>query len=267
MNMIAVDDERLSLDGLLMAIHDAVPKENVKDFTKPREALEYIQEHPCEIAFLDIQMRGMSGIDLAKQIKLLYPDINIIFCTGYDEYMNEAFKMHASGYLMKPVEKEDILLELENLRRPVEVARNHRVFVQTFGKFEVFIDKNPVIFKYHKTKELLAYLIDQRGAWCSRGEITAALWADDEGMLNKQSYLDNLRADLFRTFKEAGCDDFLKKERGQISVIPEKIDCDYLDWINNKPSGIFAYRGEYMSQYSWAELTLGQLESSGKNHR
>lgn len=74
--------------------------------SKVSEALTCMQENPCDIAFLDIRMRSMTGLELARKLKDIHPKINIIFVTGYDEYAGEAMRLHASGYIEKPVTEE-----------------------------------------------------------------------------------------------------------------------------------------------------------------
>lgn len=119
MNILAVDDEKLALEGLALSIQKAEPSATVYSFRKPEEALEFCRSTRCEVAFLDIQMCNMSGVEFAKEAKKIYPDMNIIFTTGYSDYMRDAFEMHASGYLMKPVTPEKVRKELDNLRNPV----------------------------------------------------------------------------------------------------------------------------------------------------
>ena len=157
MKILALDDEQIALEGLVLAAKKAEPSAAIYSFRKPGEALEFCKTMSCEVAFLDIQMRNMSGVELAKKIKLLNPQTNIIFTTGYTDYMKEAFDIHASGYILKPVTPAKIQKELDNLRFPVLPAAKKKVRFQTFGNFEVFIDGEPVRFKYEKTKEMLAY--------------------------------------------------------------------------------------------------------------
>lgn len=59
--------------------------------------MEFCKSTPCEVAFLDIQMRNINGVELAKEIKLLNPQINIVFTTGYTDFMKDALEMHVSG--------------------------------------------------------------------------------------------------------------------------------------------------------------------------
>ena len=159
-----------------------------------------------------------------------------------------------SGYLKKPIMAEDVLAEMENLRHPPRPSHK-RVRFQTFGNFEVFIDGKPVVFARGKTKEYLAYLVD-RGTVCTGAEIAAALWEDK----NQNAYLRKLRKDLLDTFRAANCAEVLIHEWNQHGIRTELVDCDYYDWKQGLPSAINAYRGEYMAQYSWAEVTHGSLE-------
>lgn len=252
MRIIAVDDRKIALENLLTAIKEAEPDSVVKGFRSSAEAYDFALENPCEIAFLDIQMHGFSGIELAKRLKINNPKINIIFTTGYSEYAGEAFKLHASGYIMKPVTTEKIRKELDNLRFPLAAVDSKRVRIHAFGNFEVTLDGIPVEFQYQKTKELLAYLVDRCGALCTNREIMAVLWENEI----KESYFKNIRVDLLKCLPK----EIFVKQRGRLGVIPDMVSCDYYEWIDGKPLAINAYTGEYMTQYSWAETTLGDLK-------
>ena len=85
-------------------------------------------------------MRGMNGVELAKKLKDINPKLNIIFVTGFDQYTGDAMKLHASGYIMKPVTKEKVEAELAELRHPIEPKSDVLLRVQCFGNFDVFLD-------------------------------------------------------------------------------------------------------------------------------
>ena len=254
MRIIAVDDEPLALEALLSAIEEAAPDADVSGFSAAADALAAAAERHFDAAFLDIEMGGTNGIRLAETLTAQSPDINIIFTTGYDRYLQKAFQLHASGYLRKPITAHKIRQELDQLRHPVHAAK--RIRIQTFGNFEVYLDGDPLTFQYSKTKELLAYLVDRCGALCTNGEISAVLFEDGSGHSN---YLRSLRKDLVDVLERSGCEHVLRQQRGQMGIVPEAVDCDYYDWNAGKP-GAAAYRGEYMLQYSWAEETAGALE-------
>ncbi len=103
MKILCVDDEPLALKMLEMSVKKAKPDAEVSAFRKPRELLEAAQQGGCDIAFLDIHMRGMNGVELAKELKTVNPKMNIIFVTGFSDYAGDAMSLHASGYIMKPV--------------------------------------------------------------------------------------------------------------------------------------------------------------------
>ena len=253
MKIIAVDDERIALEGLLDVIREAAPEAELSGFEYPEDALAFVDEHDCNIAFLDVEMAVMSGVELAEQLKLRNPDINIIFATGFEEYRKEAYDLHASGYLTKPITAEKVKKELSDLRRPIPKRRRMRV--QTFGNFEAYIDGMPIAFKYSKTKELLAYLVDRKGALCTSAELQAVIFEDDAG---HESYMKSLRRDLLETLESAGCGNIIAQQRGKLGVVPDNLDCDYYDWCEGKQKGI-SWQGEYMVQYSWAEYTSAML--------
>ena len=254
MKIIAVDDEKIALEALSNAIKATVTEDEVVSFRYPEDALEYAEQNFCDIAFLDVEMAGMSGVELAEKLKEYNSEINIVFCTGYGNYRDAAFDLHASGYLMKPITPEKIKRELENLRRPIYERK--KLKVQTFGNFEVYIDGKPLAFKYRRTKELFAYLIDRVGAMCTVGEIIGILFEDEGG---REDYFQKLRRDLLSTLEEAGCENAIVHKRGMLGVVVTELQCDYYDYLNNKKDLSTSYFGEYMSQYSFSENTNAQL--------
>ena len=262
MNIIAVDDEKLALEAVLSAIHKCNEGAEVHGFRSGTEAETYVQEHGCDVAFLDIEMRDSSGIDLAKRLMAINPTINIIFTTGYGEFAGTAFDLHASGYIMKPITVEKIQKELGALRFDVNKPKEKkRLVAKTFGNFEVFIDGYPVKFKYSKSKELLAYLIDRNGALCTTQELLTILWEDEDEMGNHTSYFKNVRSDLLTILEQAGLSDVIVRQRGGIGILPDRISCDYYDFLAGDAAAKAQYQGEYMVQYSWSEITHGLFEA------
>lgn len=87
MHIIAVDDEPLALGLLVRSIREACPVAQISEFQSGHEALQFLESNRCDVAFLDIHMRGIDGLTLAKKIKELNPQCNLIFVTGYSEYI------------------------------------------------------------------------------------------------------------------------------------------------------------------------------------
>ncbi len=256
MHIIVVDDERFILNGEVDLICRTVPDAQVLGFTAAADALDYVYANAVDVAILDINMPDYDGIDLARRMKIYRPSINIVFATAYSDYYQQAMRIHASGYMLKPIRAEALLEELGDLRHPVQQG-DDLLHVRTFGDFEVFYHDQPLIFRYQKTKEMLAYLIDRRGAMVESDTLITILWG---GETDRSNYFKQIRKDLKDTLEGIGCGDILIKRRGAIGLLTDKIKCDYFDWLAGLPEGINAYRGEYMHQYSWAESTWVNLE-------
>ena len=256
MVIFAIDDEDNAREYLVDKILEAEPDAEVLDFNTAAAALEGLKEVSFDVAFLDIMMPKTNGVALAKKFKEINPRSNIIFVTGYSEYMPDAFSLDASGYLLKPATADQIRHALDNLRYPITGVGCPDVTIQCFGDFEIFFKGEPVHFKYAKSKEVIAFLVDRKGALCTNNEVIVNLWDDDD---NHDSYYRSLLKDIQDTFASLGCKDVFDRKRAGAAILKNRIRCDYYDFLDGKPAGINAYHGEYMTRYSWAEETAGAL--------
>lgn len=258
MRILAADDETLALEMLTDAIKEAMPEAEIFDFTKPSKLLLFAEEYPdCEIAFLDIHMRTMTGVELAKKLKDINPDINIIFVTGFDNYTGDAMRLHASGYIMKPVTKEKIQSEINDLRHPITPKENTLLRVQCFGNFDVFAnDGTPVHFERSKSKEVFAYLVHRHGSSCTIKEIAAVLFEDMPYDLKQQAYLQKILSAMMKSLRACGAEDVVHKKYNSLSVNVTKLDCDYYRFKELDPKAVNSYFSEYMAQYYWADFML-----------
>jgi two-component SAPR family response regulator len=170
-------------------------------------------------------------------------------------------QLRASGCVLLPAEETAVRMELETLRYPLGKNRNRRVFAQTFGNFELFVDGRPVAFKYSRTKEMVALLVNNRGAQTTNGEIIATLWEDEGDPKVKGSYLSNLRQDLQNTLTRLKINDIILKQRGSMSIATDRIECDLYDWLDKKEKSRYQYMGDYMNQYSWSEFFHAELDN------
>lgn len=256
MNIIIADDEILELEKTAEAVRKALPYAKIKTFQIGEQVIEYAQSQPIDIAFLETQIRGMSGIELARRLQTIHPKINLIFVTAHNGYKSEAMDLHASGYLIKPVAESDIQAEMNCLRyiRPAECC-NDKIRVYCFGNFRLLFHNVPLKFSYQKSLELAAFLIDKKGALCSYAEISAALWEDALHL----PYLKKLRADMIQTFEKLGFPNIVFSQKGMLGIDPTFLCCDYYDVLNGQSDLHQLYHGEYMSQFSWADATNASL--------
>lgn len=252
---IAVDDEVLMLRALVRAISVSPDITGVFKFSDCEKALDFVKDNPINIAFLDINMRGIGGLSLAEKIIAFRPDCKIIFCTGYEEYAIPAFKLHASGYLMKPISAEDVQGEIDNIKG---VRRKEKQLeVKCFGNFEVFTKDETLQFKRSKTKELFAFLVDRNGAGMTAKQICAVLFPDNTDDSKNVVYLRQLVLDLRNTLKIVGAESVFCHETPYYRINTHLLKCDYFSYLEmGKPE----FHGEYMTQYSWAEETCAMLQ-------
>ena len=275
MTVVAVDDEEISLMCLEAVLDSMDDVDKVLTFSNAEDTIDYFKTGKADAAFLDIQLYlsggTLNGLMLAAKIKELCPECHVVFVTSCPEYAVDAFKLHVSGYIVKPVTREAARKELDYIIMEKRAASNARGFaeekeeepkvrVQCFGNFEVFWKNKPVVFQLSKAKELFAYLVHRKGASVSMAELAAVLFEDKEDGLSVQSQIRNLVASMRKTFSSLGCPDLFNKSRGYISIKTNIIDCDYYSFMNGDSDAINEYSGEYMAQYSWAEFTVGYLE-------
>ena len=255
MKVIAVDDEELMLRALVKAISASPDIKEVVKFSNCEEALDYVKENYIDVAFLDINMRGMGGILLAEKIIEFCPNSKIVFCTGYEEYAISAFKLHASRYLMKPISAEEVQVEIDNIKG---VRKKEKLLeVKCFGNFEVYVKGERLSFKRSRTKELFAFLVDRRGAGLTAKQICAVLFPDDTDDVKNTAYIRQLVMDLKNTLKTVGADAVFCHETPFYRIDSTLLKCDYFSYLETgKPE----FLGEYMTQFSWAEETCANLQ-------
>lgn len=259
MIIFAIDDEAAMLSELHNAIGEASPGAEIHDFRFAADALKAITEKDIipDVVFSDIELPGMDGMDLAIRIKQRAPGAKIVFVTGYSQYAVDAYRQHINGYVLKPIDAQQIRQELDYLTNS-DRPESCKLRVRCFGSFEIYWDGKPIAFGRKQTKELLAFLID-RNSICSSEEISDVLWEGDSDIKACKTRLRSLLHDLKKTFSEIGAENILIRRRGAIGVDTGRMDCDYYRYLKGDLEAINAFTGEYMRQYSWAEATLGRI--------
>lgn len=257
---VSVDDKIASARLISDMMKKLDPDGTHEEEKDPEKALERIVRLHPDIVWLDIEMSGMNGLELAAEIKKKSPFTNIVFVTGHPEYAIDGFSLHVSGFVLKPVTEAKLLNEIVNLRRPVFINHDAPIRVQCFGSFEVFDREDRLVhFSRTMSKEAFAYLINKRGAGVSVAELCAVLWEERyaESGLKAQCrvLLRNLKMDL----KKVGAENVLIKDWNAWSINAAAVNCDYYNFLQGDAYAINSFRGEYMSQYSWAEMSIGTM--------
>lgn len=271
MRILVVDDEQLILEEMEELLMQMIPGCGITACLTEKSALEWAKETPFQIAFLDIELGTSNGILLAKRLKELQPELKIIFVTSYPQYAVDAFAIHATGYLLKPVQKEDIRRELTFLYgdEPFGASREKTMQIRTFGGFEAWVNGKKLVFKRKKAGELLAYLVERRGNSINLRQACAVLFEDVTYDRNQKNYFHTIMAELRHTLEAVGAADVLVTSRNSFSIDVNKIDCDYYRFLDGDVKAVNAYQGEFLPEYSWAEFSAAELynRKSGSEHR
>lgn len=263
MKILCVDDEKLVLE-LTESMCRALPQRpETAGFTRAEQALDWLRENTADVALLDINMPDMDGLTLAARVKELCPDTAVIFLTGYTQYAVDAFRLHAAGYLLKPVSAQRLQEEIDyamQVRGQPSLPAPPHIQARTFGVFDLLVDGKVVSFPRAKAKELLAYLVDRQGGTVTRANAFSVLWEDAEYDRRMQKQFDVIVRALRTTLEGYGIGEIFELSQGSMRIVPEKLDCDLYRFFNGDVEAIDAYRGEYMSEYSWASLTEAYMD-------
>lgn len=133
------------------------------------------------------------------------------------------------------------------------------VYIRTFGYFDVFVDGTPIAFKNEKAKELLALLADRRGGFVAPGEAIAALWEDEDANSVTLARYRKVALRLKNTLEEYGVADIVESVDGKRRIVSQAVRCDLYDYLSGDPRYAQLFKGSYLQNYSWGELTLAEL--------
>ncbi len=135
----------------------------------------------------------------------------------------------------------------------------YMIYVKTFGRFAVFIDEKPMVFKNLKVKELFAYLIDNEGDFVSSKDIMVSLWPDRQADIRlKRTFRYTLRL-LREAFHESGIENVIDVGYGVVKVNKDLILCDYYEFIKGNNEN-YPYKNDYLFNYEWAEPTRRRIK-------
>ena len=128
MTVVCVDDHPVLLEGLSLAVRQLLPDAQVSAFGHADSAIGFVEANGCDVLISEIELFGTDGLELAKKVKKLNTNVNIIFLTVCDEkeYAKEVLGIKPSGYLLKPVKREQLETELKSLRYPIDKREQRR---------------------------------------------------------------------------------------------------------------------------------------------
>lgn len=133
MKILVVDDHPLIVEDIIDELKGIVPDAEMMGTSNSLEVSELCDRHHFDVIFMDIDMPGINGLDLAKEIQKKYPRTNIIYVTGHEKYALESYKTWASAFLVKPVSTERLRSAMNNLRYPISSISEEMIREQYAG--------------------------------------------------------------------------------------------------------------------------------------
>ncbi len=274
LRIAAVDDERHALERFENLISAQEGIELCGLFDDGDDLVEYVRRHPLDVVFLDIEMPGKTGLELAEELLALSPELLVVFATAFNQYAVEAFELNALDYILKPISKERLDKTLERIakrRKPARISSDEdiqekSIYIQCFSSFEVLINGTPVPFSSTKARELLAFLVSRSGAAVSWEQITEALWYD----IDYEKAHNNFHATVYRLRKwltEQGIANILECKRNRYRVMPDQFGCDLYEFEKAEHDRDHSkmqllYKGRFMEEngYEWAYPREAEIE-------
>lgn len=273
----AVDDEIHVLERFERMVLEMNELELCGLFQTGEELLSYLQDHPLDAVFLDIEMPGINGLQLSERILDLNENIDIVFVTAFNQFAVEAFELQALDYILKPLTQERLTKTIKRLLKTKKtVASSQNVVFQCFGHFEMFINGEVLVWKNSKAKEILAFLIHKRGIPLNWEKIADAVWPE----FDSEKAHTNFHATTYLLRKRlaaAGIAQIMENSRGNYRVVTNQISCDLYELedriignqINRKEDiSLFEQLEQkgYMEEdgYSWAQPKAAELEIACK---
>lgn len=266
MNIIYVDDEQIQRENFRLTVKGMEGMENLKLFGSSLEAYEWAKEHPVAVAFLDIEMPHMNGLELTRKLKELNGDTRIVMVTAYDQYTMEALRTRATAYLLKPYSRKDIEIELENALydyyHAAEDPSKKKIQIITMPDLLVTVNGRNLFQGHGKQEELFAFLVDRGKSGITKGDALSCL---GDGKTPSDSTYWSWLFRLKNILEEAGLSDLIATSGNTKYIRTEKVDCDLYRMLEGDRESIEKYSGSYLRRYAWAEERIAQLNAIKKN--
>jgi two-component SAPR family response regulator len=288
MRVMLVDDEQPMLDELGYWLGKYPDIEILAAFTRPLQAVGDIKERLAgglempEVVFLDMEMPRSNGLETARSIQTLLPDIIIIYVTAHSSYALQSFEVHPLDYLLKPLQASRFEVTIKHIRKQFQLLKDRprdtlkTPYIKCFGSFQVLLpDNGEVKWGTRRVKDLFLYLINRGEVPASHHELINAVFGSNDSKDNTSNLyvtIHKLRK-LLQHIDPRG--EYLRLKSGMVLEIMPGI-CDYTDFIRFSDQNPVIYshnadaaaavlkkaRGNYLSDldYPWADQTTHVVE-------
>lgn len=221
-------------------------------------AMAFLEKHQVELAIIDIRETGQQRAVFGKMLQKICPELILIYMAENEEWSFEAVRFHAAGFLLKPFTIREIDYAVQTAKMHLK-RYCHKIFIKTFGYFDVFVDGNPIMFRSGKAKELLALLVDRQGGTVNTEQIICTLWEDRPNDEATQNLCSKTTKALKEELKKYGVEEILIMNRSMKRVNTDIFTCDLYNLLKEETSAKKQFVGDYMLEYSWAEERMAGL--------
>jgi DNA-binding LytR/AlgR family response regulator len=204
---VIAEDEQIFRDVLVQMLSKQWPEIEIKAACQDgSEALEAIAEYQPQLAFLDIRMPGVNGMDVAAACAELSPNTQVVFVTAYNQYAIDAFEKGAIDYLLKPIEPKRLTSTIERVKSRMQSGANHSaaleaIMAQLTRAIPAPTLAEPMVWLTASTgKESKLIMIEDVQYFQSDSKYTTVVTADGEALLRTplRELLDKLDSNQFK---------------------------------------------------------------------
>ena len=260
MRTIIVENEQMMIKRFVRMSEKIEDIDLVGRFEYAEDAVKYCTNNSVELAFLDMDMPTMSGVDLAVKLRQIRPDMVIVFVSAFEKYLWDFNHIGGDYYILKPFDIGILKMAMEKVR--LIAKRQHKdLYIQTFGGFAVFKNGKSIPLR-GKTKEILALVLVRMGKEISNEEIYRTVWKSRARCGNSNmNVFHNALKRLREALKKAECEELLISSRYGQLINTDCFDCDYFKWQNKEIDYKEMTVSAFMPEYSWGEEYLLKVMS------
>lgn len=275
---VLVDDEQLALQHMKKKLGELGTIEVIHTFSNAESFLIDMEQLDFQVIFLDIEMPGLNGLDLARIIKEWNKNIFIVFVTAYRDYAIQAFELHSIDYLLKPILKYRLEKTVIRIQEQLQLTGKSPMSVEStlpnlkincFDEFIVYFQDEPIKWKTAKSKELFAFLISNLQTYINRDTIIDQLWPEHDYKKAKIQ-LHTSMSHLRKLLDSIGYEQVIIFSNQSYALELDTLQCDAIELekiidlypeVNPENIQTFEqivqqYTGDYMEKncYEWATV-------------
>ncbi len=236
MKAFVIDDERVYHTIMERLLSQIGGVELVGCYLRPEDALEQLRHQEVDIAFIDIQIGQDNGLDAARLLRSVHPDLEIVFVTSHKEYAADSFESYPLDYMVKPVSQsrleQTIVRAASRLREKSRQAASiaGKLKVRALGGLEVSGERSgPVKWISKKSLELFAFLLMHRGRSVSKGRILEHIFPDMP-LKNAETYLNTAVYQLRKALQEHGYKHIVDNGQEQYWLLLDQVEVDFISF-------------------------------------